>query len=343
MKHPIETQALIIGAGPAGLFAAFELGLMGISAHIVDALPYVGGQCIELYPDKPIYDIPGTPATTGRQLVASLLEQIKPFNTPLHLGQQVSTIEKQTDTGFKLSTTEGQTFTSQTIFIAAGVGAFLPKKLSLAGLDAFEGKQIFYHAQHLPTTAKQRITIVGSEDNAVQAAIDLSQHHTVTLLHRRDVFNAAPDSLSAMRNLVASGKMQLSIGQIAGFETDNAKLSALQITDVNGVTAPLPTDTLLVLQGLSPKLGPVADWGLAIDRKQLQVDTEKFQTSEVGIFAVGDINTYPGKRKLIVSGFHEATLAAFAAAEIIFPNTPTQLLYTTTSTLLLKRLGRAVE
>ena len=343
MKQPIETQALIIGAGPAGLFAAFELGLMGISAHIVDALPYAGGQCIELYPDKPIYDIPGTPATTGRQLVASLLEQIKPFNTPLHLGQQVSAIEKQHDSGFKVSTTQGQSFITKTIFIAAGVGAFLPKKLSVAGLDAFEGAQIFYHTQHLPTVANQRITIVGSEDNAVQTAIDLSQHHTVTLLHRRDVFNAAPDSLSAMRNLVASGKMQLSIGQIAGFETDNAKLSALQITDVNGVTAPLPTDTLLVLQGFSPKLGPVADWGLALDRKQLQVDTEKFQTSEVGIFAVGDINTYPGKRKLIVSGFHEATLAAFAAAEIVFPNTPTQLLYTTTSTLLLKRLGRSVE
>ncbi|MBP8872795.1 MAG: NAD(P)/FAD-dependent oxidoreductase [Polaromonas sp.] len=343
MKQPIETQALIIGAGPAGLFAAFELGLMGISAHIVDALPYAGGQCIELYPDKPIYDIPGTPATTGRQLVASLLEQIKPFNTPLHLGQQVSAIEKQHDSGFKVSTTQGQSFITKTIFIAAGVGAFLPKKLSVAGLDAFEGRQIFYHVSQLPKDANQRITIVGSEDAAVQAAIDLSQHHTVTLLHRRDVFNAAPDSLSAMRDLVASGKLNLSIGQIAGFETDNAKLSALQITDVNGVTAPLPTNTLLVLQGLSPKLGTVADWGLALDRKQLQVDTEKFQTSEVGILAVGDINTYPGKRKLIVSGFHEATLAAFAAAEIVFPNTPTQLLYTTTSTLLLKRLGRSVE
>lgn len=343
MKQPIETQALIIGAGPAGLFAAFELGLMGISAHIVDALPYAGGQCIELYPDKPIYDIPGTPATTGRQLVASLLEQIKPFSTPMHLGQQVSAIEKQHDSGFKVSTTQGQSFITKTIFIAAGVGAFLPKKLSVAGLDAFEGRQIFYHVSQLPKDANQHITIVGSEDAAVQAAIELSQHHTVTLLHRRDVFNAAPDSLSTMRNLVASGKMQLSIGQIAGFETDNAKLSALQITDVNGVTAPLPTNTLLVLQGLSPKLGTVADWGLALDRKQLQVDTEKFQTSEVGIFAVGDINTYPGKRKLIVSGFHEATLAAFAAAEIVFPNTPTQLLYTTTSTLLLKRLGRSVE
>ena len=343
MKQPIETQALIIGAGPAGLFAAFELGLMGISAQIVDALPYAGGQCIELYPDKPIYDIPGTPATTGRQLVASLLEQIKPFDTPMHLGQQVSSIARQSDTGFKLSTTEGQTFIAKTIFIAAGVGAFLPKKLSEEGLDAFEGKQIFYHMSQVPKDANQRITIVGSEDAAVQAAIDLSQHHPVTLLHRRDVFNAAPDLLSTMRNLVASGKMQLSIGQIAGFDTDNAKLSALQITDVNGVTAPLPTDIMLVLQGLSPKLGPVADWGLALDRKQLQVDTEKFQTSEVGIFAVGDINTYPGKKKLIVSGFHEATLAAFAAAEIIFPNSPTQLLYTTTSTLLLKRLGRVIE
>ena len=342
MKQPIETQALIIGAGPAGLFAAFELGLMGISAHIVDALPYAGGQCIELYPDKPIYDIPGTPATTGRQLVASLLEQIKPFNTPMHLGQQVSTLQRQTDNRFLLTTTQ-VSFIAKAIFIAAGVGAFLPKKLSVTGLDAFEGRQIFYHVSQLPKDANQRITIVGSEDAAVQAAIDLSQHHTVTLLHRRDVFNAAPDSLSTMRNLVASGKMNLSIGQIAGFETANAKLSALQITDVNGVTAPLPIDTLLVLQGLSPKLGPVADWGLALDRKQLQVDTEKFQTSEVGIFAVGDINTYPDKRKLIVSGFHEATLAAFAAAEIIYPNTPTQLLYTTTSTLLLKRLGRSVE
>jgi thioredoxin reductase (NADPH) len=346
MKQPIETQALIIGAGPAGLFAAFELGLMGVSAHIVDALPYAGGQCIELYPDKPIYDIPGTPATTGRQLVASLLKQIKPFDTPMHLGQQVSTLERQTDNRFLLTTTQAS-FIANTIFIAAGVGAFLPKKLSVTGLDTFEGKQIFYHVSQLPKNANQRITIVGSEDAAVQAAIDLSQlqnqNVTVTLLHRRDVFNAAPDLLSTMRNLVASGKMNLSIGQIAGFDTDNAKLSALQITDVNGVTAPLPIDTLLVLQGLSPKLGPVADWGLALDRKQLQVDTEKFQTSEVGIFAVGDINTYPGKRKLIVSGFHEATLAAFAAAEIIFPNTPTQLLYTTTSTLLLKRLGRSVE
>ena len=260
----------------------------------------------------------------------------------MHLGQQVSTLQRQTDNRFLLTTTQ-VSFIAKTIFIAAGVGAFLPKKLSVTGLDAFEGRQIFYHVSQLPKDANQRITIVGSEDAAVQAAIDLSQHHTVTLLHRRDVFNAAPDLLSTMRNLVASGKMNLSIGQIAGFDTDNAKLSALQITDVNGVTAPLPIDTLLVLQGLSPKLGPVADWGLALDRKQLNVDTEKFQTSEVGIFAVGDINTYPGKRKLIVSGFHEATLAAFAAAEIIYPNTPTQLLYTTTSTLLLKRLGRSVE
>ena len=312
---------------------------MGVSAHIVDALPYAGGQCIELYPDKPIYDIPGTPATTGRQLVASLLEQIKPFNTPLHLGQQVSAIEKQTDTGFKLSTTDGQTFTSQTIFIAAGVGAFLPKKLSVAGLDAFEGRQIFYHVSQLPKDANQRITIVGSEDAAVQAAIDLSQlqdqNVTVTLLHRRDVFNAAPDLLSTMRNLVANRKMQLSIGQIAGFETDNAKLSALQITDVNGVTAPLTTDTLLVLQGLSPKLGPVADWGLALDRKQLQVDAEKFQTSEVDIFEISHINTYPGKRKLIVATFMKRPWQCLQRQKSYFPNTPTQLLYTTTSTLLL--------
>ena len=352
--NAITTDALIIGAGPAGLFAAFELGLLGISAHIVDALPYAGGQCIELYPDKPIYDIPGTPATTGRQLVAQLLEQIKPFNTPLHLGQQVSVLEipnasanEQTNLArFKVSSTANQTFVAKAIVIAAGVGAFVPKKLSVAGMDAFDGTQMVYHANQLPKAANQRITVVGSEDTAVQAAIDLcqhqAQHHSVTLLHRRDVFNAAPETLHTMRSLVASGQLRLCIGQIAGFDTDKNRLSALHITDVDGVTNALPTDTLLVLQGLSPKLGPVADWGLALERKQLPVDTAKFQTSEAGIFAVGDINTYPGKKKLIVSGFHEATLAAYAVADRLNPHTPTPLLYTTTGSLLLELLGKLV-
>jgi thioredoxin reductase (NADPH) len=341
MHKPIETDALIIGAGPVGLFQAFELGLLGIQAHIVDALPCAGGQCMELYPDKPIYDIPGTVATTGRQLVASLLEQIKPFKPQFHLNQQVNTLARQADGRFLVETSANQSFLTKTIFIAAGVGAFQPKKLTMAGLDVFAGTQLIYHLGALADVAGEQITIVGSEDAAVDAAIVLANDASkrITLLHRRDVFNAAPDKLDEMRRLVSAGQLQLRIGQIAGFDEQQGQLTALQITDVDGKTAPLPVDTLLVLQGLSPKLGPVAEWGLDIERKQLKVDTEKFQTSEVGIFAVGDINTYPGKKKLILCGFHEAALASFAAAAIVFPDTPTLLQYTTTSTLLHQRLG----
>jgi thioredoxin reductase (NADPH) len=347
----IETDALVIGAGPVGLFQAFELGLLGISSHIVDTLPYAGGQCIELYPDKPIYDIPGTLATTGRQLVASLLEQLKPFKPSFHLSQQVNALERQADGRFLVETAanlssanpslESTSFLTKTIFIAAGVGAFQPKKLTVAGLDAFAGTQLFYHLNAEADFAGKHVTIVGSEATAVEAAIQLAQlpSDNITLLHRRDMFNAAPDKLEAMRSLIAAGKLQLRIGQIAGFDAQQDRLTALQVTDVEGKTNPLPVDTLLVLQGLSPKLGPVADWGLDIERKQLKVDTEKFQTSETGIFAVGDINTYPGKKKLILCGFHEAALASFAAAEIFFPETPTLLQYTTTSTLLHQRLG----
>ena len=343
MTPPVATQALIIGAGPVGLFQAFELGLLGITSHIVDALPYAGGQCIELYPDKPIYDIPGTLATTGRQLVASLLEQIKPFAPTFHLNQQVNTLQRQADGRFLVETSTNQSFLTTTIFIAAGVGAFQPKKLTVHGLDAFAGTQLFYHVDTQADFAGKQVVIVGSEDAAVEAAIQLAKlpANNVTLLHRRDVFKAEPDKLEAMRSLIAAGKLQLRIGQIASFDEQNKQLTALQVTDVDGKTAALPVDTLLVLQGLSPKLGPVADWGLAIERKQLAVDTEKFQTSEAGIFAVGDINTYPGKKKLILCGFHEAALASFAAAALVFPDTTTLLQYTTTSTLLHQRLGVA--
>lgn len=344
----IETDALIIGAGPVGLFQAFELGLLGISAHVVDVLPHVGGQCIELYPDKPIYDIPGTLATTGRQLVASLLAQLQPFSTPFHLNQQVATLERQADGRFLVQTSANQAFLSKTIFIAAGVGAFQPKKLALAGLEAFTGTQLFYHLDLQPdnvtTFSGKKVVVMGNEDAALDAAIHLASvtSASVTLLHRRDVFNAAPDRIDAMRSLCAAGKLQLRIGQAAGFEEKNGLppvLTALQVTDATGQTAPLPVDSLLVLQGLSPKLGPVSTWGLAMERKQLTVDTAQFQTSEPGIFAVGDINTYPGKKKLILCGFHECALASFAAAAMVFPDAPTHLQYTTTSTLLHQRLG----
>ena len=342
MDKPIETDALIIGAGPVGLFQAFELGLLGIHSHIVDALPYAGGQCIELYPDKPIYDIPGTVATTGRQLVASLLEQIKPFEPTFHLSQQVNALARQADGRFLVETSQHQSFLTKTIFIAAGVGAFQPKKLTVHGLEVFTGTQLFYHVGAAAGVEGKQITIVGSEDAAVDAAIELASDASkrITLLHRRDVFKAEPDKLEAMRNLITAGKLRLRIGQIAGFDEQEGQLTALQVTDVDGKTAPLPVDTLLVLQGLSPKLGPVAEWGLDIERKQLKVDTEKFQTSETGIFAVGDINTYPGKKKLILCGFHEAALASFAVAAIVFPGIPTLLQYTTTSTLLHQRLGK---
>ncbi len=344
----VETDALVIGAGPVGLFQVFELGLLGISAHVVDALPYAGGQCIELYPDKPIYDIPGTLATTGRQLVASLLEQIKPFTTPLHLSSQVDTLTRQADGRFVVHTSAGTVFLTRTIFIAAGVGAFQPKKLALAGLDVYAGTQLFYHLDlkpdNLANVPGKNMVIVGGEDAALDAAIQLASiaSKTVTLLHRRDVFNAEPHKMDAIRNLCAVGKLQLRIGQVSGLDEEPGqppRLTALQVTDAEGQTAPLPVDTLLVLQGLSPKLGPVSNWGLDMERKQLQVDTEKFQTSEAGIFAVGDINTYPGKKKLILCGFHECTLASFAAAAIVFPDQATQLQYTTTSTLLHQRLG----
>lgn len=346
MIQPIETDALVIGAGPVGLFQAFELGLLGISSHIVDTLPYAGGQCMELYPDKPIYDIPGTVATTGRQLVASILEQLKPFKPVFHLSQQVNALARQADGRILVATSANPSsvspsFLTKTIFIAAGVGAFQPKKLTLHGLDTFAGTQLFYHLATEDDFAGKQVTIVGSEDTAVDAALQLASLNSVqvTLLHRRDVFNADPAKLETMRSLIAAGQLQLRIGQIAGFDEQQGKLTALQITDVDGKTAPLPVDTVLVLQGLSPKLGPVAEWGLDIERKQLKVDTEKFQTSESGIFAVGDINTYPGKKKLILCGFHEAALASFAAAAIVFPDTPTLLQYTTTSTLLHQRLG----
>jgi thioredoxin reductase (NADPH) len=259
------------------------------------------------------------------------------------LNQQVNTLARQADGRFLVKTSSNQSFLTKTIFIAAGVGAFQPKKLTVAGMDAFAGTQLFYHVGAEAGYVGKQITIVGSEDAAVDAAIQLANlsSSNVTLLHRRDVFKAEPDKLETLRNLIAAGKLQLRIGQIAGFDEHEGQLKALQVTDVDGKTAPLPVDTLLVLQGLSPKLGPVADWGLDIERKQLKVDTEKFQTSESGIFAVGDINTYPGKKKLILCGFHEAALASFAAAAIVFPDTPTSLQYTTTSTLLHLRLGKS--
>lgn len=340
----IEVDALVIGAGPVGLFQAFQLGLLEIKCHVVDSLPYVGGQCIELYPDKPIYDIPGTPRCTGRELIASLLKQLTPFEPPFHLDQEVSAVDKQSDGRFKVETSAGKSFLAKTIVIAAGVGAFQPKKLKLEGIEAFEGKQVLYRVPSSSGFAGQDVLVVGGDDTALGwamrlATLDTDKPNSVTLLHRRDVFQADADIVALTEVLIESGDLRFKVGQVTGFDASDGKLTAAHITGVDGAVSPLPLDAMLVQLGLSPRLGPIANWGLELARRQLLVDTEKFCTSVPGIFAVGDINTYPGKKKLILSGFHESALAAFGAAELVFPGEKPQLQYTTTSTRLHKLLG----
>jgi thioredoxin reductase (NADPH) len=338
----IETDALVIGAGPVGLFQVFQLGLLEIKCHVIDALPAPGGQCIELYPDKPIYDIPGTPRTTGRELTASLLQQIKPFNAPFHMGQVVSQIETQPDGSFQVATSRGQQFATKVIIIAAGVGAFQPKLLKIDGLSAFDNSQLFYHSTPPEGVTGEQVMVIGGDDAALSCAIDLANSgktKSITLLHRRDVHQAAPELVAKVNALASAKAIALMVGQATGFESQAGKLTAIQVTGVDGQAQAVPTSQLLVHLGLSPKLGPIADWGLAMERKHVAVDTEKFATSVPGIFAVGDINSYPGKKKLILSGFHECALAAFGAANIVFPGKNPQLEYTTSSTRLHRLLG----
>ncbi|QWE18197.1 NAD(P)/FAD-dependent oxidoreductase [Polynucleobacter corsicus] len=340
MHPPIETDAVIIGAGPVGLFQVFELGLLEIKAHVIDSLPEVGGQCTELYPDKPIYDIPAIPVCTGRELVGNLLKQIEPFKPQFHLNQEVSTLEKQADGRFLIRTSQDQQFLSKAIFVAAGVGAFQPRTLNLDGIEAFVDKQVFYRVRNPEQFAGKRMVICGGGDSALDWALHFAdQAASVTLIHRRDEFKAAPQSVAKMRALCTAGKMQLIIGQITGIESSDDKLTEIAVTNIDGEVQSIALDVLLLFYGLSPKLGPIADWGLDIDRKQVTVDTACFQTSTPGIYAVGDINIYPGKKKLILSGFHEAALAAFAAAAYLAPEKQIQLQYTTTSPKLHKVLG----
>ena len=340
MHSPTQTEALIIGAGPVGLFQVFELGLLDINTHVIDSLPEIGGQCIELYPDKPIYDIPAIPVCTGRELIRNLLKQIKPFSPQFHLGQEVTSLETQADGRFLVGTSQQQYFLTKTIFIAAGVGAFQPRTLKVAGIEIFQDKQLFYHVTDPDRFTGKRLIICGGGDSALDWALHFADKaQSVVLLHRRDDFKASPKAIHDMRTLCAEQKMQLEIGQIMGFETNDGRLSNIQVLGNDGATRNLPLDDLLVFFGLSPKLGPITEWGLAIDRKQITVDTATFQSSIPGIYAVGDINIYPGKKKLILSGFHEATLAAFAAAAYLQPEKTIPLQYTTTSPKLHQALG----
>ena len=340
LHSPTQTDAVIIGAGPVGLFQVFELGLLEIKAHVIDALPEAGGQCIELYPDKPIYDIPAIPVCTGRELTENLLKQIKPFGAQFHLGQEVTQLEKQTDGRFLISTSKDQQFLSKTVFIAGGVGAFQPRTLNLDGIEAFVDKQVFYSVKNPEQFSGKNIVICGGGDTALDWALHLvDKASSVTLIHRRDDFKAAPVSIAKMRELCKNKQMQLLIGQITHYEVEHDQISKIIVTDIESKDHSISADDVLIFFGLSPKLGPIADWGLDIERKQVSVDTEKFQTSIPGIYAVGDINIYPGKKKLILSGFHESALAAFAAAAYLNPEKHIQLQYTTTSTKLHKVLG----
>jgi thioredoxin reductase (NADPH) len=340
----VETDAIIVGAGPVGLFQVFELGLLEIKAHIIDSLAYPGGQCIELYPDKPIYDIPAVPVCTGKELTDSLLKQIEPFGATFHLGQEVAVVEKKDDGRFFVETSKGTQFLTKTIFIAAGVGAFQPRTLKVDGIEKFDGTQLHYRVKDPSIFAGKNLVIVGGGDSALDWTLNFVQDgphkaESVILVHRRDGFKAAPASVAKMHELCEAMDMQFMVGQITAIDEANGQLTNVKVTGGDGVTRVVPLDMLLVFFGLSPKLGPIANWGLGIDRKQLVVDTEKFETNIPGIFAVGDINTYPGKKKLILSGFHEAALAAFGAAPIIFPEKRIHLQYTTTSPKLHKVLG----
>jgi thioredoxin reductase (NADPH) len=336
----IETDAVIVGAGPVGLFQVFELGLLEIKAHVIDSLPVLGGQCVELYPDKPIYDIPAVPVCTGQELTDNLLKQIEPFGATFHLNQEVTLVHKREDGRFNLETSAGTRFITKTIFIAAGVGSFQPRTLKVDGIEAFEGTQLAYRVKNPEQYEGKDLVICGGGDSALDWALHfVGKANSVILLHRREEFRAAPASVAKMKELCEQYEMQFLVGQVTGFDTNNDALSEVKVTGADGVTRRLPLDNLLVFFGLSPKLGPIAEWGLDIERKQLKVDTEKFETNIPGIFAVGDINTYPGKKKLILSGFHEAALAAFGAAPYIFPEKKIHMQYTTTSPKLHKILG----
>ena len=340
----IDTDAVIVGAGPVGLFQVFELGLLEIKAHIIDSLAYPGGQCIELYPDKPIYDIPAVPVCTGKELTDRLLKQIEPFGATFHLNQEVKVVRQQDDGRFFVETSKGTQFIAKTIFIAGGVGSFQPRTLKVEGLEAFHGTQLFYSVRNPSQFAGKNLVIVGGGDSALDWALNFAQEgphkaESVILVHRRDGFRAAPAMVAKMKALCDAHEMQFVVGQVTGFEAPGGPLKSLKLAGPDGVTRVLPLDMLLVFFGLSPKLGPIAEWGLGIERKQVVVDTEKFQTNVPGIFAVGDINLYPGKKKLILSGFHEAALAAFGAAPIVFPDKRILLQYTTTSPKLHKVLG----
>ena len=333
-------QALIIGAGPVGLFAVFELGLQGISAAVVDVLDRPGGQCAELYPEKPIYDIPAWPTITGQELTDRLLEQIAPFSPSFHFCESVTSVTKRPEGGFHVTTDHGTEFTPQLVIIAAGGGLFSPKKPPIQGLEAYEGKSVFYAIRDRAALKGKHVVIAGGGDSALDWSLLLHEDvASLTLVHRRDKFRAAPHSVNQMQALVDAGKVNLVIGQMLELQGADGQLQSVTAKEKSGDVKTLTCDVLLPFFGLTMTAGPVAEFGLEMENGLVKVDTARFETSQPGIFAIGDINHYPGKQKLILSGFHEAALMAKAAYEIVYPDQPWRLQYTTTNTALKKRLG----
>jgi len=343
-KLAIVTDAVIVGAGPCGLFQVFELGLLGLRAEVVDSLPVVGGQCVELYPDKPIYDIPAVPVCTGQELIDRLMEQIRPFSPGLHLGQEVTTVQRREDGRFDVETSRGTRFDAGAVIIAGGVGSFQPRRLTVPGAERYEGTSIHYRVRDPEQFRDKELVILGGGDSALDWTLTLVDiAASIVLIHRRPEFRAAPASVEKMFALRDEGRLDYMEGQVQSIVESDGRLTGVRVASRDGVTRTVSLEHLLVFWGLHPKLGPIANWGLQLNRKSITVDTARFQTSVPGIFAIGDINDYPGKKKLILSGFHEAALAAFAVREYLNPGEKVHLQYTTTSPLMHKRLGVAPE
>ncbi len=342
MSDPIKTDVLIIGAGPVGLFAVFELGLLDIKAHLVDILDKVGGQCAELYPEKPIYDIPAIPKISAQGLVDQLMEQIKPFGPTFHLNEMVESIERIGEPGFRVKTDGGKLFECRIIVVAAGGGSFQPKRPPMPGIEAYEGTSVHYAVRKMDAFRGKKILIVGGGDSALDWTLNLAPIAShLTLLHRRSEFRAAPDSVNKMTALAGEGKIDFVLGQVTGLEGAGGQLTAANVKRNDGSTFHITCDAMLPFFGLTMKLGPVANWGLKLDEDLIPVDTSTFETSEPGIFAIGDINWYPGKLKLILSGFHEGALMAQKAHRYVYPDKKLTFQYTTSSSSLQKKLGVA--
>lgn len=337
----INTDVVVIGAGPCGLFQVFELGLLGLKAEIADSIRQPGGQCTELYPDKPIYDIPGIPVCTGEELTQNLLKQIEPFKCGMHLGDEVTVVRVNDADTFHVETAAGKQFTAKAVVVAGGVGSFQPRQLRVPGIEEYEGQSVHYRVQKPEYFAGKRIAILGGGDSALDWVLALSPvAASTTLVHRRDEYRAAPATVAAVRELAAQGKLTLiENARASAIAGEGGQVTTLTVQPEEGDAVDLAVDEVLVFFGLAPKLGPIAEWGLDINRKTINVDTEKFETNIPGIYAVGDINSYPGKKKLILCGFHEAALAAFAIKQRIEPDKKVHVQYTTTSPIMHERLG----